>query len=107
MIGLRLSEAVKPDLTTYLNDRHLTDTMIMLIRKKGSLNKQLPKDTLELEIFLPSDDMPKEENVNYQVTNIEKPYNDLNEHIQNNITIDVDGEAIYDRLMHRQKTYIR
>lgn len=51
----------------------------MLIRKNRGLRKRLHIDTLKLGVFLPSDDMPKEENVNYQTTNIEKPHNNLSE----------------------------
>ena len=45
----------------------------------------------------------KEEIVDHQAIYIEKPYNDLHEQIQNNITDDVDDEAVYGRNRQRHK----
>jgi hypothetical protein len=84
-------------------DRQLKETMAYAnAQKKGSLLERLKIDALELEIPLPSDDVPKEEIANHQVTNIEKSYNDSSGQIHINITDDVDDEAAFgkDRRRH-------
>ena len=85
-------------------DRPLKETMAYAnAQKNGSLHDRLQMNTLELELPLPSDGVLKEEIVNHPATDIEKPYNDLNEQIHFNINDDVDDEAVYGRNRHRHK----
>ena len=85
-------------------DRQLKETMAYAnARKNGSLDERLQMDTLELEIPLASDGVLQEKIANHQASDIESPYNDLNEQIQINITDDVDDEAVYGRNRYRHK----
>ncbi|MDP9079305.1 MAG: DUF5712 family protein [Bacteroidota bacterium] len=85
-------------------DRQLKETMAYAnAQKNGSLYERLKIDTLELEIPIPSDHVPKEEIVNHQAIDIEMSYNDSSGQIHINITDDVDDEAVYGRNRQRHK----
>jgi len=85
-------------------DRQLKETMAYAnAQKNGSLDERLQMDTRELEIPLASNGVLREEIVNHQATNIERPNNDLGEQIHINITDDVDDEAVYGKKRHRYK----
>ena len=85
-------------------DRQLKETMAYAnAQKNGSLYDRLQIDMLELEISIPSDAAPKGEIVNHLATDLENLYNDLSEQIHNNITDDVDDEAVYGKNRHRHK----
>jgi len=85
-------------------ERQLKETMAYAnAQKNGSLHERLQMGALELEIPLSLDGVLQEEIVNHQATNIERPYDDLNEQIQISITDDVDDEAIYGRNRRRDK----
>lgn len=85
-------------------DRQLKETMAYAnAQKNGSLYDRLQIDMLELEIPIPSDAAPKGEIVNHLATDLENLYNDLSEQIHNNITDDVDDEAVYGKNRHRHK----
>lgn len=85
-------------------DRKLKETMAYANTKKnGSLQERLQMDALELEIPHALDGVLKEEIVNDQATDFEKPNNDLSEQIHINITDDVDDEAVYGKNRYRFK----
>jgi hypothetical protein len=85
-------------------DRGLKDTMAYAnAQKNGSLEERMLIDAIELETRLSLDDIPKEENVEQQVTDIEKFYNDSSGQIHININDDVDDEAVHGRYRQRHK----
>jgi hypothetical protein len=84
-------------------DRELKDTMAYAnTQKNGSLKEKLEMQTLELEMLLSSKSLPEQENRNVAVTT--QPDQEFSEHINVNITDDVDDEAVYGRNRRRHQS---
>jgi hypothetical protein len=84
-------------------DRDLKDTMAYAnTQKNGSLKEKLEMQTLELEMLLSSKSLPEQENRNVAVTT--QPDQEFSEHINVNITDDVDDEAVYGRNRRRHQS---
>jgi hypothetical protein len=84
-------------------DRDLKDTMAYAnTQKNGSLKEKLEMQTLELEMLLSSKSLPEQENRNVAVTT--QPDQEFSEHVNVNITDDVDDEAVYGRNRRRHQS---
>jgi hypothetical protein len=84
-------------------DRELKDTMAYAnTQKNGSLKEKLEMQTLELEMLLSSKSLPEQENRNVAVTT--QPDQEFSEHVNVNITDDVDDEAVYGRNRRRHQS---
>jgi hypothetical protein len=84
-------------------DRELKDTMAYAnTQKNGSLKEKLEMQTLELEMQLTSKRLPEQENRNVAVTT--QPDQEFSEHVNVNITDDVDDEAVYGRNRRRHQS---
>jgi hypothetical protein len=71
-------------------------------QKNGSLAEKMEMQTLELEMLLSSKSLPEQENRNVAVTT--QPDQEFSEHINVNITDDVDDEAVYGRNRRRHQS---
>jgi hypothetical protein len=84
-------------------DRDLKDTMAYAnTQKNGSLKEKMEMQTLELEMLLSSKSLPEQENRNVAVTT--QPDQEFSEHVNVNITDDVDDEAVYGRNRRRHQS---
>jgi hypothetical protein len=84
-------------------DRGLKDTMAYAnTQKNGSLAEKMEMQTLELEMQLTSKRLPEQENRNTAIT--VQPDQEFSEHVNVNITDDVDDEAVYGRNRRRHQS---